>query len=225
MAMKKGSGKTSALKILFYSGTALLVLISLFSLLGDLTGTLNPTSASVAFTVALSLLFSFSVISYLLHKGKRPKLIIKELGLSRKAFNRKTVGYGIILFLIDLAILFAFAAFSQLTGMQINSNVQQAIGSFPLWALIFIAVIAPINEEIAFRGFLVPRIGVIWSGLVFAVLHFGYGSISEIVVALWFGLTGGYVFKKTKSLYPTIITHMAVNTLTAISLFALIHGI
>jgi membrane protease YdiL (CAAX protease family) len=221
--MGKRSGKSSALKLFFYSGTAVLLIASLVSVLGALIGFMDPNTASLAFTVCLSLLFSFSVISYLLRKGKRPRLIIKELGLSRKALTWKMVGYGAILFLIYLAILFGFATFSQLTGIQISSNVQQVIGSYPVWALVFISIVAPLNEEIAFRAFLVPRIGVLFSGLIFAVLHLGYGSISEIAVALWFGLTGGYVFKKTKSLYPSLITHMAVNSLTAVSIFAFIH--
>ncbi len=224
MGMKKGSGKPSALKLFFYSGAVLLILASAISILLAATSSIYQNSASIAFTVCFSLTLSFLVVSYLLHKGRKPKAVIKELGLSRKAFNRKTVGYGVLLFVIYIAILFAIVIFSEVTGITVNSNVQQIIGGYPLWALIFLSVIAPLNEEIAFRAFLVPRIGVVLSGLIFAVLHFGYGSVSEIVVALWFGLAGGYVFKRTKSLYPSLITHMAVNSLTAITIFLVLHG-
>ena len=221
----KGSGKASALKSIFYSGTILLIIALAACLMGAAVGFIDPNAANLAFTVCFSLLLSFLVVSFLLHKGKKPKAILKGLGLSRKALNWQTVGYGATLFLMYLVILFALAAFSQLTGIQISSNVQQAIGGYPAWALLFLSVIAPLNEEIAFRGFLVPRIGVVLSGLLFAILHFGYGSVSEIAVALWFGLAGGYVFKKTKSLYPSLITHMAVNSITAISILAFVHGI
>jgi membrane protease YdiL (CAAX protease family) len=221
--MRKGSGKPSALKLFFYCGTILIILAAAISIIGAVIGSISTNTANMALTICFSLILSFLVVSYLLSKGKKPKAIIKELGLSRKALNWRTAALALGLFAIYLIIIFAFALFSSLTGIQISSNVQQAIGGYPLWALIFVAVIAPINEEIAFRAFLVPRIGVILSGLVFAVLHFGYGSFAEIAVALWFGLTGGYVFKRTKSLYPSLITHMAVNSLTAISIFVALH--
>lgn len=214
--MGKGSGKTTALKIFFYSGAIIFLIAAAFSIIGTGVGELDSMSASIWFSVSFSLLLSFLVVSYLLHKGKKPKAIIKDLGLSRKALTSRMVGYGFLLFLVYVMILFGMAALSAATGIQISSNVQQAIGGYPIWALVFLSVIAPLNEEIAFRGFLVPRIGVIASGILFGILHFGYGSVSEIVVALWFGLTGGYIFKKTKSLYPTLITHIMVNTITAI---------
>jgi membrane protease YdiL (CAAX protease family) len=220
--MRKGSGKSTALKLFFYFGTILILIAMAASLIALYFGYLSAIDASVYFTVAFSLLLSFLVVSYLLHKGKKPKKIIQELGLSKKSLTPKMVGYGLIIFAIYVAIILAIAAISSITGTQINSNVQQTIGGFPIWAIVFIAVIAPINEEITFRGFLVPRIGIIPSGLLFAALHFGYGSISEIVIALWFGLTGGYVFKKTKSLYPSLITHMMVNTITAIAVVTIL---
>jgi membrane protease YdiL (CAAX protease family) len=219
--MVQGLWKLSAPKLFFYSGTIVILIAAMASLLGMATGSLNANAAGIYFTVCFSLLLSFLVVSYLLHKGKKPRRIIKELGLSRKALNARTVGYGLLLFMIYLAILFGIAVVSQATGMQISSNVQETIGGYPFWALIFLSIIAPLNEEIAFRGFLVPRIGVVLSGLLFAILHFGYGSVSEIVVALWFGLAGGYVFKRTRSLYPSLITHIAVNSLTTVTIFTL----
>jgi membrane protease YdiL (CAAX protease family) len=215
--MAKGRGKLTAPKVIFYSGTVIILIAAALSLFGFASSSVSANSASLWFTICFSLLLSFAVVSYMLHKGKRPRQIVKELGLSREALSWRTVGFGILLFIIYLAILFGLAAVSAATGTQINSNVQQTIGWYPLWALIFLSIIAPLNEEIAFRGFLVPRKGVIASGIIFAVLHFGYGSWSEIVVALWFGITGGYVFKKTKSLYPTLITHIMVNTITVIT--------
>ena len=225
MGMGKGSGKTSALKSLFYSGTILLLLGMAVLFLGAVAGAFSLADASLALTICFSLTLSFLVVSYLLHKGKRPKAIIKGLGLSRKALTWKSAGYALLLFVVYIGILFAIAIFSQVTGITVSSNVQQTIGAYPVWALIFLSIIAPLNEEIAFRGFLVPRIGVVLSGLVFAVLHLGYGSVSEIAVALWFGLAGGYIFKRTKSLYPTLITHIAINSVTAILLAVFLHAL
>jgi uncharacterized protein len=221
--MARRAKKSSAPKMFFYSGTLILIAAAAYSLFGLWAGTLPVITASVWFTVCFSLILSFLVVSYLLHKGKKLKKIVKELGLSRAALTRRTIGYGLLLFSIYIIIIFAMAAYSEATGVQINSNVQQALGGYPLWAIVFVSLVAPLNEEIAFRAFLVPRIGVIASGVLFAILHFGYGSWSEIIVALWFGLAGGYVFKRTKSLYPSLMTHMLVNSITAITIVVALH--
>ena len=204
--MPRGKGNRG-LKRFFYCATALLALLIVGSLITYIWGKLSLDNANLIFSTALSLLFSFSVVSYLLYKGKKPKKIVGELGLSRKSLSWKMVGYGLTLFMVYIVLILAASAIASITNTQISSNVQQVIGTYPLWAIIFIAFIAPINEEILFRGFLVPRVGVIASGIIFALGHIGYGSFIEIAVALWFGFAGGYVFKKTKSLYPSLITH------------------
>ncbi|MGC8730310.1 MAG: CPBP family intramembrane glutamic endopeptidase [Candidatus Micrarchaeia archaeon] len=90
----------------------------------------------------------------------------------------------------------------------------------PVYFLIFSFIIAPFTEEILFRGFLVPRLGIILSAIIFAVPHFiSYLSISEFVAAFLFGLAAGYAYKKTGSLYVSILAHMLVNFLAILSIF------
>jgi membrane protease YdiL (CAAX protease family) len=40
-----------------------------------------------------------------------------------------------------------------------------------------------------------------------------------VVAALIFGLVAGYVFRKTESLYPSLVAHVLVNTLTILVTF------
>ena len=221
--MKKGSRRAFKLKHFFYIGTLALAIGVAVSLLIVSLNLSYASAANVDFSVCLSLLFSFAVLSYLLHKGKRPKAIIGELGLSRKAFTWRALGWAILLFLAFLAFAFVVGILSAATGAHVSSNVAQTVGWFPIWALVFVSVIAPLNEEIAFRGFLVPRIGIVLSAIIFALMHFGYMSYLEIAGALWFGLVAGYVFKKTKSLYPSLIAHIAVNSFTLSTLFVAVH--
>lgn len=172
-------------------------------------------------SIALSLFFPSIVFSYLLYKGNTIGKIISQLGLSKDKVTVKFILLGIAIFIAVMIFGLALAAFSQVTGIQLPTNVQDALAGTPVYFLIFTFLIAPINEEIFFRGFMVPRIGIVASAIIFAFLHLSYLSISEFVAALFFGLLAGYVFKKTKSLYPSIVAHAIVNFVTVATLFSL----
>ena len=118
---------------------------------------------------------------------------------------------------------FTISILGSVVNTQINTNVNIVLSGAPIWFYIFVAIIEPINEEILFRGFMVPRLGIVISALIFGVLHSGYNSTFgiEIIAAFVFGIISGYVFKKTDSLYPSIIAHILVNTLAVIVLFAI----
>ncbi|MGC8651834.1 MAG: CPBP family intramembrane glutamic endopeptidase [Candidatus Micrarchaeia archaeon] len=174
-------------------------------------------------TIYLSLLFPSLVFSYLLWKRKSLRSIIGGLGLSRSKLTLRNISIGVALFLSILLLSLGFGVFTEATGIQLPTNVQQLLSGMPLYLLLFSFIVAPIDEEILFRGFLVPRIGIVASALVFALLHFSYVSISETVAAFVFGLLAGYVFKRTGSLYASITGHMLVNMLTIVTILAISH--
>lgn len=179
--------------------------------------------------MALSLFFPALVFSYLYYRGNNTSSIIAQLGLSKDRMSFKVIGIGLLLFFAVILFEAALAAFSYATSIQLPTNVQQLLSGTPLYFLVFTFLIAPFDEEVLFRGFLVPRIGGIfksaWSGIIvsaaiFGVLHLTYLSVSEFVAAFFFGLIAGYAFTKTKSLYPSILAHMLVNFVTIASLIA-----
>lgn len=165
-------------------------------------------------TIAGSLSFPISVFIYLLLRGMGFSRIVKTLGLGKRMFNRRALLNGIKLFFAILILEIAASLITIATGIQLPTNVQMLLEGMPIYFLLFSIFIAPINEEIFFRGFLVPRLGIVMSSLVFASFHIGYGSITEFVAAVIFGLLAGYVYKKNGSLYATIFAHIAVNALT-----------
>ncbi len=165
-------------------------------------------------TIALSLLFPLIVFSYLLAKGNRLVPIIRSLGLSRDKITLRNIELGIVVFMAILALEFGMGIFEQVTHVSLPTNVNIVFSGMPLYLYLFTFIVAPFDEETLFRGFLVPRIGIIGSSLIFAILHFGYGSISELIAAFIFGLIAGYAFKKTRSLYVSILGHALVNFLT-----------
>lgn len=180
-------------------------------------------------SITFSLFLTSVVFSWMIYRGSRPRQIIEYLGLSKERFGFGAIGIGIALFIAVLIFGLLLSALSSATNIPLPTNVQSTLAGTPLYFLIFTFLVAPINEEIFFRGFLVPKLGkvfgvtagIVISALIFAVLHISYLSISEFAAALFFGLIAGYAFVRTKSLYTSITGHMLVNFVTIISLISI----
>lgn len=144
------------------------------------------------------------------------------LGLKRGNISvLMIIGIGLLLFVAIEAVSLFVGLLGTLTNTQINTNVNVVLQGAPLWFYVFAAVIEPINEEILFRGLLVPRLGIFLSALLFGILHIGYNSTFEIevIAAVIFGILSGYVYRKTGSLYPSILAHILINSLAILALF------
>ena len=95
--------------------------------------------------------------------------------------------------------------------------------------IITVAVLAPIGEEIVFRGFALPglasRLGatfaILITSAVFALIHLGPGiGVGILPVTFILGLAFAFVYHKTKSLILAIATHALHNAITIIALAA-----
>jgi len=88
-------------------------------------------------------------------------------------------------------------------------------------------VLAPLFEELAFRGLLFGTLrrrftwstSALVSAGIFAVAH-GYGILGFVSV-LWSGLLWAWVYEKTGSLLPSIVAHAANNLLVCLSILYL----
>lgn len=197
-------------RYLFYAITLALILLTVY-ISWLYTATQQRDYVFIS-SIVLSLLFPSIAVSWMAFRGAGPRGIIRSLGLSRDKLSRASLMYALLLFLILIMIEIALGVFSYATGIQLPTNLSAVLSGAPLYFLIFGIVIAPIDEEALFRGFLVPRIGIIASAIIFAALHaLSYASVSEFAAALAFGLAAGYIFKRTGSLYTTIIAHAAIN--------------
>jgi membrane protease YdiL (CAAX protease family) len=96
-----------------------------------------------------------------------------------------------------------------------------------------VVVLAPLNEELFFRGFLFAgisrsRLGgagaILLTALLWAVIHIQYDwyGVSNIFVI---GLLLGYARWKTDSIVPPILMHGLMNLLTTIQVATLIRFI
>jgi len=110
-------------------------------------------------------------------------------------------------------------------------SAYQTAGSLPLlW--IVICVVAPIAEELLFRGFFYKglsrsRLGVagaiIVTSLCWAIIHLQY-DIFIIATIFVHGLVLGTARAKTRSVVPAILMHVAINLVAMIQTAIIVHG-
>ncbi len=87
-----------------------------------------------------------------------------------------------------------------------------------LWAFIFVAIVAPVFEELAFRGFLFnqlriiasPQVTIFATAFIFALVHFSWISLIWIFP---FGIVLGYLRHKYHTLWLGMIVHFIHNLL------------
>ncbi|MFH0713830.1 MAG: type II CAAX endopeptidase family protein [Candidatus Micrarchaeota archaeon] len=148
-----------------------------------------------------------------LAKKKNWKQTLEYLGVFCKKFSlSQTVVESILLF-VSMFFLLAVELFVfSLFNLDDSQNVAVVISQLSIFAIIVVATIGPFAEELFFRGFLQKHIGVILSSLVFALLHFSFGSIVEVAGAFTASLVLGYwVRYRSKNLWPAIIAHALYN--------------
>lgn len=84
--------------------------------------------------------------------------------------------------------------------------------SFNITTLIAVVLLAPVIEEIIFRGLLYnlfakyrgPLVGVVMSTIYFVILHF---RLSNLLTAIIMGIVSALFYEATHSLIPCIIMH------------------
>lgn len=223
---KNESVGSKSLSVLVFLIGYLLLLVVLFSI-----PTLLFVSGSIGineyeYVVQTLLEISFALISFLylmVYKRNTLAKCVDQLGIGLKRLSANKIMLGLGLFLAIFLLEIVIGAISSATNIQINTNSGILLASAPVWFYIVLVVVAPVSEEILFRGLMVPRLGIIISALLFGIGHAGYDSTFgiDIISAFIFGVLAGYAFKRTKSLYPSMIAHILVNLL---ALLAFIYG-
>lgn len=120
---------------------------------------------------------------------------------------------------------------SKISMPDIINGAFEEISVSPVIVILSATVVAPIYEEIIFRGILLkgmakkinPNIALVVVSLLFAVVHF---NIPQGINAFLLGLVVGFIYLTTQSIYLSIFAHF-INNLLALSVssrFALIGG-
>ena len=144
----------------------------------------------------------------------------------------RDVSTGILGYLTTLPLFYAVAVFSLMACIRLGIPMERhpvegmllAPGT-PAGVLIaaglLAVVVAPVCEEILFRGFLLPalerqlprKLAIVVSAMVFASVHGGIHTLAPLLVL---GLLLGWLFSRTRSLAAPVAAHALHNALTVV---------
>ena len=158
-----------------------------------------------------------------LHATKESlKIALVDLGFFTKGFKNDAKTTLKLIFTMFVASMI-ISVMLYTAGLNDLAKVDLVIAQFGIYSLLYLTIVRATAEEIFFRGFLVKQVGVIASTVFFAVLHLGYGSITEVIGALYLGFILAYVFSKNKSIFPNIFAHVFFNILSVFILPAILY--
>lgn len=135
-----------------------------------------------------------------------------SMGLAQIFYAGLVIGVGIRIF--SLVMIEALPGYAQV----MERTVVDTLKGIDNWDLLLVSLPPAIIEELAFRGFLQPFIGVWLTSLVFAILHWGF--VKELWAygfhAFVISLLLGWVYIATGSLLTTMIAHFVNNLLAGL---------
>ncbi len=196
-----------------WTGVGLLVLIDVIVALIMARASKPKVAQSIA-VVFLELAYLLPVV--LIFAWRR--IDWKSLGFGK--FDWSTLGIGCGFVIVSYGIIAVYGALLYAFG--IETQGQQVIRLFaqldsPIWLFIVGAIVAPLVEEIFFRGFLFQGFrqkygwvtAMLLSSAIFAAAHLD--PVAFIPVFL-LGNVLAYVYHRSNSVWPGVILHFLVNT-------------
>lgn len=171
-------------------------------------------------TATLSVSLALLAVTYL--RFIRPGVLTaRDLGLDRSRLARH-VGIGLLVGVGALIASAAIQAMLRAIGVQQTQLVDlQCVREFPLPGFLTVVlvggVLAPIAEELYFRGFVFrsylqtrgPLVAYGVTPLLFAGLHLNLPALLPIVVL---AVIFSWVFQRTRTIVPSIVGHAVNNT-------------
>lgn len=137
---------------------------------------------------------------------------------------KKIIKYILLALVLNLFLnlIIAFLPVTKYIS-SLNESIDIALSGSFLYVLLGTGILAPIMEEIIFRYGICYNLskinrhyGVIVSALIFGLMH---GNLIQGTYAALLGTIFGYINQKEKSLLPSIIMHISINSLTVLMAF------
>lgn len=169
--------------------------------------------------LAASMLADLSLIFFLAWKKRRQR----EPGF-RPHFRKVSPGLLLACIPATLALILLEDPLNFLHLPDWAEDIFAQLGNTPGIFILFVTIVGPVMEEIIFRGIVLdgllknykPKFSILISSAVFAIIHMNPAQTASAFIA---GLLLGWVYYRTRSLWPCICIHIINNGLfTALSL-------
>ncbi len=192
-----------------------------------------PQSYMVFFLYLIQTLFLGLPLAFLLWK--------KGIHNKKEACLLNPTKWYTILLLVPGVYIATIVVMAALMGLMANNGIDlpgftgektQIIESFGadtigmILAFVSAVLIAPVIEEIVFRGMMLRAFAkhtpvwgaVLLSSAIFALIHFTFGVFFPLMIL---GVVMAVLTVKTRSLYPAIVFHMINNSMAFVAEFIL----
>ncbi|MCC7354583.1 MAG: CPBP family intramembrane metalloprotease [Anaerolineae bacterium] len=199
--------------VYFTASTVLpLALFGDLSNLGDLQGVAIGHAEAWQQTLALALLALFGVGTWVRRQGKAA---LERLALRWPTPSQVAAAAGVVLGLLVFDYLWSIGwyALDPAGYARVGNISKQLLGGLfnPLGA-VTLGLSAGIGEETLFRGALLPRFGLVFSSLLFMVVHVQYAFSPALVEVFIIGLVLGLVRQRANTT-TCILVHATYNFL------------
>ena len=193
-----------------------------------LTG-LTKVNAGIFFVSRLLIWGSLGFVFYYARFIEQQPLLIWKESVNNIGFYFLSVlaVLGVVYFGSGIIGSILFAITHSKGSAKLFEMVQFFKHNIPL--LLFTAATAGVVEELLFRGYLQPRleilfknswVAIIVSALLFGLLHITYGTLTNVLIPIFIGLVFAWYYKKYRNIKVLIACHFLIDT---ISLFILIN--
>ena len=149
---------------------------------------------------------------------RKYKVSWATLGLRR--FKGGMIGLGCGLMALSFIFNIVYSRFLEVFNLRMQMDLAPLFAelSSPWWFLAGGVVIAPVVEELFFRGFLFGglwkkyswRMAAVISSALFALVHFQATAMIPIFIL---GYIFSYLYYRSNSIWPGILMHVATNAL------------
>ena len=125
--------------------------------------------------------------------------------------------------LFSLGTIIPLSFLYEQLGIEMDENTQQIITSMMKepWGYVAVGILAPLAEEVVFRGAILRTllgimskknhwVAIMISATIFGVVH---ANLAQFINALLMGLLLGWMYYRTGSLVPGILLHWVNNTM------------
>lgn len=191
-------------------GVSILVTI-IAAVMGGEGGLAERVSSGPISTLSYLLSMGLTIVGVLIYRKLR-RGEGRLFSFSLRGFNPMLILWGFVLVLLTgIVIEPVLEIFPERWLNSVNR-----MGENGGWSVLMLVVLAPVMEELLFRGILLESVrskysagrAVVVSALLFGVIHL---IPQQVVNAFVIGLLLGYIYVRTDSLWPVIVIHALNN--------------